>query len=115
MIDIYKIYPVKNSDEKIILKEYLPPLTQEYEHDLNNLYDYMDEFMLKSHKNSISDFLAEGINDSFIQFLDENKNGQCTEIYMELVNMFSEAGWLTDVTIENMGMKNGHVAIFDVR
>ena len=79
------------------------------------LADYYKTYSIKGHPDKLV------IVKEYLEELTPEAKESCDAffdglyVYNDFIKMFSEAVDLTDITTQNCGMKNGHIALFDIR
>jgi len=125
MADIYKVYSIGRKKEKetspfqfsagkkVIVMEKLEPLKGPLLKVIIAFSDAFDEY--SNEENSWTEMLADGWDQGFNDFLEEKG---LDDIYSDLLAIYEEAAskgiYLSDMHQENFGIKNGHLAIFDI-
>jgi hypothetical protein len=129
MADIYKVYSIGRKKEqesspfrfsagkKIIVMEKLMPL-ESVRPMLGKVIDFSDAFdEYSSEESSWSEMLENGWDEDFDNYLRKQNKG-LEDVYSDLLAIYEEAAskgiYLTDMHQENFGIKNGHLAIFDI-
>lgn len=127
------VYKAIETDEgyMIIVMERLEPLNDEYKKSLNQFYVGMENYYMDNNHSDVSEFnvydaegmqgvLGKGLDKNFESYLKE-KFPSGVKVYHDLLNIWNEAtkkhklAPLTDIQGENMGIKNNHLAIFDIK
>ena len=125
MADIYKVYSIGRKKEKetspfqfsagkkVIVMEKLETLKGPLLKVIIAFSDAFDEY--SNEENSWTEMLADGWDQGFNDFLEEKG---LDDIYSDLLAIYEEAAskgiYLSDMHQENFGIKNGHLAIFDI-
>lgn len=112
LVDIYKIYSVKGSkDKKVIIMEKLAPLGA-YKKIIEKFNKAFDEFYNPDY--TWAEMVSVGYDEDF----DDTLSPQLSSVYRDIFDVFYEAQekgvYLTDMHMENMGLKNGQLAAFDL-
>ena len=119
LANIYKIYSIKgNKEKKVIIQEKLEQL----DNYTNKAVDLFGKYFNESNFRGMTwaQMLSEGWNEEFDGFLKSNgKEGSIAEeIYSALLQIYDEAAnmniFLADIHKENLGLKNGDLAMFDI-
>ena len=123
MADIYKVYSIGRKKEtspfhfsagkRVIVMEKLEPLKGPMLRKIIAFSDAFDEY--NNEENSWTDMLENGWNEGFDEFL---RSQGLEDVYSDLLAIYEEAAskgvYLSDMHQENFGIKNGHLAIFDI-
>jgi hypothetical protein len=129
MADIYKVYSIGKKKEKesspfqfsagkkVIVMEKLTPL-EKVMPMLRKVIDFSDAFDEYSNEDSSwTEMLENGWDEDFDNYLKKQKKG-LDGVYSDLLTIYEEAAskgiYLSDMHQENFGIKNGHLAIFDI-
>lgn len=130
LANIYKVYAIKgHPDKKAIIQERLQPLTQKYKDGFTSFVNKMEDFLIQQGSvfggdMTIADFLRDSdlYQDDFNYFLEQESFGDddyAGIVYGDLLSIFEEAAGygidLSDIHEDNCGMKNGHMAMFDIK
>jgi hypothetical protein len=137
---IVNIYEALETDEgyMVIVMERIDPLSDDYKKSLVQFYlgveGYFKEYPEFAKRQSgmelslterppedyyIGDILSHGINKNFELYL-KNEFPHSIKTYHDLLNVWYESIEKynivpSDIRIDNMGLKNGHLAIFDIK
>lgn len=129
MADIYNVYSIGKKKEKesspfqfsagkrVIVMEKLIPLEKDNQM-LGKVIKFSDAFdEYSSEESSWTEMLENGWDEDFDNFL-RKKNKGLEDVYSDLLAIYEEAAskgiYLSDMHQENFGIKNGHLAIFDI-
>jgi len=120
--DIYSTYKIKNhKDKMVIVKEYIEPINSELKSEFEYLVDCMTDYAVLKGKyfEGISEFILKDVDEDFVDFLKQEHNGKGEFLYTNLEKTYEEARkkgvFLSDMSPDNFGIKNGHLCLFDIR
>ena len=130
LANIYKVYSIKgHPDKKAIIQERLQPLNQKYIDGFRSFISKMDDFCIQNGQVfggdvTIAEFLQDSdlYHEDFNNFLEQESFGDddyAGVVYGDLLSIYEEAAGygidLVDIHEENCGIKNGHMAMFDIK
>ena len=123
LADIYKVIVVEN-ETFVILLEKLENLTQSQIYAFNCFWKSYMDFKSLYNTETLPVFLATGYNKDLAELLKQEDKfnkvpGYSTlQIYEDLLMIYNEAKskgvLVTDIQVDNMGQKNGHLSMFDI-
>ena len=113
--NVYSTHISEDEDMMGIRKEYIKPLSTKLKSDINMFFVEFEKY----YKLGIfEDILRKGFDEEFKVYLLKLKNKNLSIIYQEFVSMFKEANeesiLLSDITSDNLGVKNKHLVLFDI-
>jgi len=113
--NVYSTHISEDGDMMGIRKEYIKPLSTKLKSDINMFFVEFEKY----YKLDIfEDVLREGFDEKFKTHLLKLNNKNLSIIYQQFVSMFKEANeesmLLSDITPDNLGVKNKHLVLFDI-
>jgi hypothetical protein len=118
--NVYSTHISEDENMMAIRKEYINPLSTKLKSDLNMFFVEFDKYYHFKPKNTVifEDILTKGSDEKFKRHLLKMNNKNLSTIYQEFVSMFKEANdegiLLSDITPDNLGVKNKHLVLFDI-
>lgn len=113
--NVYSTHISEDGDIMGIRKEYIKPLSTKLKSDINMFFV---EFKKYYKLDIFEDVLREGFDEKFKTHLLKLNNKNLSIIYQQFVSMFKEANeesmLLSDITPDNLGVKNKHLVLFDI-
>jgi hypothetical protein len=113
--NVYSTHISEDEDMMGIRKEYIEPLSTKLKSDINIFFV---EFEKHYSLGIFEDILRKGFDEKFKTHLLKVNNKNLSIIYQQFVLMFKEANdegiLLSDITSDNLGIKNKHLVLFDI-
>lgn len=114
--NVYSTHISEDEDMMGIRKEYINPLPTKLKSDINLFFVEFDRYY--HFKVIFEDILRKGSDEKFKSYLTKINNKNLVIIYQQFVSMFKEANGegilLSDITPDNLGVKNKHLVLFDI-